>query len=68
MMEGLHKMEDGDQVLPFVRCLHGSHRPTCGKIKATRRTSHKGREGNRETIAVRTGFSSSVERCSSKAE
>ena len=27
MLEGLLRMEDGDQILPFVRCFHGSPSP-----------------------------------------
>ena len=49
MMEGLLRMEDGDQVHSCGVSVE-ARRPTCGKMKwASRRTSHKGREGNKET-------------------
>ena len=71
--EGLLRMEDGDQVLQFVRSFYGSPstylwddevgNPQDIPQGGERRTGRPPR-----ATAVRTGFSSSVERCSSKAE
>ena len=50
MLRGLKRMEDGDQVLPFVRCFYGSPSTYKNSRKtnwARQRTSLKGREGNK---------------------
>ena len=43
MLEGLLRMEGGDQILPFVKCFHGRTR------WASPSTFHKGKEGIRAT-------------------
>ena len=48
MLEGLLRMDRGDEILPFVRCFYGSPSTHCGKTRwVSLSTSHKGREGRK---------------------
>ena len=72
MMEGLLRMEDGDQVLPFVRCFCGSPSTNLWEDELGKPQDipqgEGGEQGDPLATVVRAGASLSVERCSSKAE
>ena len=56
-MEGLLRMEGGDQILPFVRCFYGSPSTFCGRMNwPTHKTSHRGKEGSKENPSCRFYF------------
>ena len=51
MLEGLLRMEGGDQILPFARCFYGIN-IFCGKTRwAPPRSSSKGKEGSKGILS-----------------
>ena len=65
MMEGLLRMEQGDQILPFVQCFYEARQRICGRMKqGTCKTSHKEEGGRRPPHAalVCVGFAWGAQR------
>ena len=50
MSEGFLRMEDGDQILFFVRCFYGSPSTYLWEDETSFITSHRGREGSKATL------------------